>query len=846
MRRDKNQRMQMGAGGMSQYTYTLNPVREAQEQHTYRQSELEKMTAFHLREICRKESLVVSSAKNQDKDGLIRLIMRFRGQKEYRHIREFCEGGLERIQAFLDDQDIRFLEKPEVDIPGTITIFRDTEMNELDGYQVKSDEALCCGNLLLVDEAFRAYTCFYIENMEDGVYLLKGKEVSVAPLEKHQYSILYFPNEAVSEFLYDCYYGNPVSVPGHTEAVRIPLLDIVEKEIPEADMPLVIDFGSVNTTMGICLPDGSMKIAAVRGKTIIPSVIGVREKAGGGTEFLFGYDAQEMNRQNYRDEDTAVFYDIKRWISDADRVESVILKSGYKYQFSRKEMLRAYLDYLLGMARQQFKCSFAGVQLLAPIRQKEKFRRLFTQLLPEYAVNCELDEGMAVLFHSIHGMIRAKSYEERRWYHALVIDCGGGTTDLTSGRFSIENNRVSYIINLETRYENGDTNLGGNNLTYRILQLLKLRLVEALGLQAKSPLAIGSAGEGKAAYEELERRCLQAERWLPTQFKAYEGRSREQYFFVKNNYYYLFEVAEQIKKRFFQAGFCYELRLSTDQGRDIHLDKWKLSLCGDGPNGSVVRQFESISRPVEICLYLYEIEALLRPEIYGLMERFLDSKFEKGELTAYEMIKLTGQSCKSGLFLEALRQYVPGKRIQGIRRDAAGTELKMCCLEGALAYFMNCKLGYMKVNEQYRVGSLPYEIMAYTHENKEKILIKSLDAENHIGYISRFHMGNQLDLYLNDEQGKRLKTYYFAYDTAKFEQTTQKEIDETYAGTVIQEETDIITEGETKFFVWISRERWGFVVLPVLRDREILYKGAETFFDFEDDTWELNFFDGRK
>lgn len=84
------------------------------------------------------------------------------------------------------------------------------------------------------------------------------------------------------------------------------------------------------------------------------------------------------------------------------------------------------------------------------------------------------------------------------------------------------------------------------------------------------------------------------------------------------------------------------------------------------------------------------------------------------------MIKLTGQSCKSRLFLEALKQYVPGKRIQGVRRDDAGTELKMCCLEGALAYFMNCKLGYMKVNENYRVGSLPYEIMAYTHERKRK------------------------------------------------------------------------------------------------------------------------------
>ena len=62
----------------------------------------------------------------------------------------------------------------------------------------------------------------------------------------------------------------------------------------------------------------------------------------------------------------------------------------------------------------------------------------------------------------------------------MVIDCGGGTTDLTSGQFCIENNRVSYIVNLETKYENGDTNLGGNNLTYRILQLLKIRIAEAL------------------------------------------------------------------------------------------------------------------------------------------------------------------------------------------------------------------------------------------------------------------------------------------------------------------------------------------------------------------------------
>ncbi len=123
----------------------------------------------------------------------------------------------------------------------------------------------------------------------------------------------------------------------------------------------------------------------------------------------------------------------------------------------------------------------------------------------------------------------------------------------------------------------------------------------------------------------------------------------------------IYALAEQIKKVFFQAGFCYELKISTNKGEDIFLDKWKLSFCAEGRDGSSARQFENISRQAEICLYLHEIEELLRPEIYGLMERFLDQKFENGQLAEYEMIKLTGQSCKSRLFLEALKQYVPGK-----------------------------------------------------------------------------------------------------------------------------------------------------------------------------------------
>lgn len=823
---------------MRRYTYTLNPIRKELPINSYKRNELEKMTVFHLREICRKEHLVVSSSQNGDREYLIRLIMRFRGQKEYRHIQMGCEGGLDRLQEYLRDHEVQITDRIDVRIPSTMILYKETQMNEMDHYQVQADVDLQEGNLLLIDETYRVYTCFYIQMIDGKAYLFKGKDVEVRPLEKHQYFILYPVKERDSEFLYDCYFGNRVLVPGTIEVVRIPLLDIQEREIVKADLPLIIDLGSSNTTMGICLPDGSMKTAKVKGTEIIPSLIGVSKQSKEEPTFLFGYDARDLGEQNYRDEDVAVFYDIKRWISDPDRSESVSLPDGYKYQFARREMLRSYLKYLFDLAQQQFKCSFSSIQLLAPNRQKEKFQSFFKELLPEYNVSCELDEGMAVLFHSIDSMITQKRYEGNRWYRALIIDCGGGTTDLTSGRFCINNNRVSYIINLETRYENGDTNFGGNNLTYRILQLLKIRLVQTLGFMDRDMLRHGE----ETTLKRLEELYAQAEKWIPTRFAEYKEKSREQYFFVKNNYYYLFELAEKVKKAFFQPVFCYEIKLATrteNSRGQIYLDKWRLSVSRDG-------RFEHMADPVEFSLYLNEIEEILRPDIYGLMERFLDQKFEQGQLQDYEMIKLTGQSCKSRLFTEALKQYVPGKLIQTTRQEQDGTELKMCCLRGALSYFLNCKLGYMNVSREYQVGSLPYEICAYTHENKEKVLIKSLDPEDHIGCISRFRIGNQLDLYLNDEQGKRLKTYYYEYNTATFTKTTQEEINREYGGTVIQEETDIIVEGEMKFFVWVSRRRWGFVVLPILRDGEILYRGEETFFDFEDDTWELNFFDGRK
>ena len=167
---------------MSRYTYTLNREQKTKEHGTYKRKDLEKMTLFHLREICRKEQVVVPSAQSNDREGLIRLIMRFRGQKEYRHINTAREGGLECLQEFVQKNKINITDKQQIWIPGTITLYQETGMNELDGYKVRSDDRLYEGNLILIDEAFQFYTFFYIKEVKGIYYLFKGKDVPVQPL----------------------------------------------------------------------------------------------------------------------------------------------------------------------------------------------------------------------------------------------------------------------------------------------------------------------------------------------------------------------------------------------------------------------------------------------------------------------------------------------------------------------------------------------------------------------------------------------------------------------------------------------------------------------------------------
>ena len=60
------------------------------------------------------------------------------------------------------------------------------------------------------------------------------------------------------------------------------------------------------------------------------------------------------------------------------------------------------------------------------------------------------------------------------------MDCGGGTTELASCEYRYKKTDIGMELELDTCFENGNSNFGGNNITYRIMQLLKIKTVAML------------------------------------------------------------------------------------------------------------------------------------------------------------------------------------------------------------------------------------------------------------------------------------------------------------------------------------------------------------------------------
>lgn len=873
---------------MSLYSYKLHkgnedPIRKIK----YKEKDLRLMTTFQLREICNKEKLVKSIINPLDKEELIRLIMKYRGEKDAKLIKKYLMGGTERVERFLSRSKKEVITtKNNIDYPGKITLYEDLALDTFDNYFLKSNEKLEEGNVLLVDNNYKVNTILNIKKIvqdnKEKYYLTKGEFIEAKESESKHYSLLFF-SEKDSELLYDTYEGDVIEVDYSITFKALPILQFEVKQLKETKMPLAIDFGTSNTTAGIYIDkevfsglnenddyanyeDDKVKFVKIMNESkenleitpLIPSVVGVKHIKEDNIEYIFGYDAMMESRRRYVDDGMSLFYDIKRWISDFEKSEKVIDIREKTTFIKRKDIIKAYLEYIISLAKQRFKCKFKNIYISCPSKQKYKFHTLFEEILSDYTVEIEniLEESAAVLYNTISELIEKKKYKQGEWYKALIIDCGGGTTDLTGCSFSISNSRVSYKLDIETSYENGDTDFGGNNLTFRILQLIKILMAAALSNNSEGIKRaiidefkidvfrfIDKSGIDEL-YETLNEEYEKAEAIIPTKFQLYETRSKEDYCKVRSNYYFLFDLAEEVKKLFFANPDILKIRLVSNDIKAaeenlITFDKWKLSYMNNG-------SLQPVKEAPSIFLSTYEVGTLIKGDVYNIIKKFLEKLYENDELYDYSLIKLTGQSCKVDIFRDALKEFIPGRIIE-INKSKKETkeeyELKLACLKGALKYLYDRNFGYADINIESKKPTLPYLLTAYTHTGEQKVLIKGKEVNK--GFISRFMDRILLKLYLKDSNDNVKYEYDYEFNEEELEKTEAKTIGEKFPN-INQHETDNIENNEIKFFVWEEEELWGFYVLAILRKDEELYIGKEQFFYFENDKWEQNFFDGLK
>jgi thiol-disulfide isomerase/thioredoxin len=195
-----------------------------------------------------------------------------------------------------------------------------------------------------------------------------------------------------------------------------------------------------------------------------------------------------------------------------------------------------------------------------------------------------------------------------------------------------------------------------------------------------------------------------------------------------------------------------------------------------------------------------------------------------------------------------LKEFIPGKMIQFSESSKPSEDysMKLACLDGSIRYMVDKKFGYAKVNLSQRLPNLPYLLTGFTHSGREIILIQSLDRENTEGNISRTFESVALQLTLKDLDKNDRYRYTISCGPSEAVPATYEEIAQKYGDKIVQDDVDNIVNGEVKYFIWADPGYWGFVVLPILRDKDQLKIGKEQFKAFENEHWVSNYFDGTR
>lgn len=799
-----------------------------------------------------------------------------------------------QLQAIYDRYGA--VEKEDFQVSNHMGIVEKMPVNLQDDFYIKIPDAssiyMGCA-VLVVSATGKVAAIGQLQDYNGDTHLLfESKCIDYEVFENnYKFKILLFPQDGAAFFTTEFTEEHIASYEGRLYSIEC---EVQYKKLASTDKPLCIDFGTSNTTVGsfgffdsdtlsdkidiVDFLDVTENPPVV--KKMLPTIVYVDSCQGSEVQYSFGYEARKKIIEHDYDTTASVYHEIKRWVGDLDREEEIVDESGNKTKVHRSEILQAYIQHIIDSAEQYFKVHFKILHFSAPVKLKESFihkmKELFDgsdyELMPAH--EC-LDEGVSIIYHYIAEKIRSNSNDQdmtKQEGHVLIMDCGGGTTDLASCSYSCDIVGIGKELKILTGFENGDANFGGNNITYRLLQMLKIKLAGALqgladvsmqGLIEDENYILQTIDDNVKAhqamkgdiYTRFEDAYAAAEKWVPTRFA--ESRFTDEKRWMKRNYYYLWQMAEAIKIEFYKEDLVAVDFNNTDDRKICvsDMEKYYLSVWRNGS----LEKYPNPMQNVEITIN--EIRRVIYPDIYALLNLLLLETVKETELKQY-YYKLSGQSCKITLFHDLLKEFIPGyliRRSNSSRQtDKDSSALKLACISGSIEYIRDKEYGKIKPDIKTKPPQMIYSVSI--NDENQCILSEQCDVQ-----IARYPLTTRrAKLIIKDKTRNHVIEYAFSEEAGRQCSLLelQRAIDlKTYltheaTDTIISRILDVVPErinnGEPVICILAvpSKNGYGIHIYQILvkseNDDTIYYLQQDGKFEnFENESMET-FFNGRR
>lgn len=262
-----------------------------------------------------------------------------------------------------------------------------------------------------------------------------------------------------------------------------------------------------------------------------------------------------------------------------------------------------------------------------------------------------------------------------------VFDCGGGTTDMSIVRYTMDDNGAQ----VEILGSDGDNRLGGNLLTFHLAKYFYEQLVP-----------------------EQYRSCYPFAKDLPDGLRTQDSS-------VKKNFLCLYQLAEEIKtnsRTYELFDECFpqhryeELRRTRERGlldllaSDEKLNWPKIELVGR-EEGDVFRVSEGLKRSINGDALPEELSSMDYQAIRSVLSRELKRGFKKLEMMQKELFEreiisefrldhliLAGNSSKLPIVKEVAQDMIPAKEFSDSALSGPNNGLKTSVASGAAIYSM--------------------------------------------------------------------------------------------------------------------------------------------------------------